>query len=146
MIYLVDIDGTLADITHRLHFIKGEEQDWDAFFEACDQDAPIWEVIDTIKLLAKAGAEMLMLSGRAERVRMKTLAWFRTYGVPCDALYLREDDDHRPDHIVKGEQLDHVLTKWDGRLIRGAFEDRKQVVDMYRARGIKVFQVAEGNF
>jgi hypothetical protein len=29
---LVDIDGTLADCTHRLHHIQKQPKDWDAFF------------------------------------------------------------------------------------------------------------------
>jgi hypothetical protein len=30
--------------------------------------------------------------------------------------------------------------------ILGVFEDRQQVVDMYRAKGLRVFQVADGKF
>lgn len=27
---IVDIDGTVADLRHRIHFIQGEKKDWDA--------------------------------------------------------------------------------------------------------------------
>ena len=30
--------------------------------------------------------------------------------------------------------------------VRGAFDDRNQVVEMWRAIGLTVFQVADGNF
>jgi FMN phosphatase YigB (HAD superfamily) len=32
MIYIFDIDGTLADISHRLHFIQQEPKDWRGFY------------------------------------------------------------------------------------------------------------------
>jgi len=146
IIYLCDIDGTIADLSHRLHFIQRDKPDWNAFFRACVDDLPIQEVIDTVRLLSEGGAEILLLSGRSELVRFETLQWLQKFNVPCDALFMREEGDHRQDNIVKGEFLDDLFEKWEKNDIRGAFEDRKQVVDMYRARGLRVFQVAEGNF
>jgi hypothetical protein len=32
---IIDIDGTLADTTHRLHHIKSKPPNWDAFFAEC---------------------------------------------------------------------------------------------------------------
>jgi hypothetical protein len=145
-VYLVDIDGTLADISHRLHFIKQEPKDWTAFFKACLDDAPIPEVIETLQLLQQGGAEILLLSGRSEIIRDQTLWWLAKHRVPCHALYLRQEDDHREDEIVKGEFVDDLLTKRKREDIRAVFEDRRKVCDMYRARGFRVFHVADGNF
>lgn len=44
--YLFDIDGTIADISHRIHHIKGETKDWRSFFAACDGDLPILHIIE----------------------------------------------------------------------------------------------------
>ncbi len=52
-VYVFDIDGTLADITHRLHFIQGEKKDWDAFFAACIDDAPIGHMLDLAWYIGK---------------------------------------------------------------------------------------------
>lgn len=49
---LVDIDGTIADIIHRLHFIQGPRKDWPAFFDAMDKDEPIPEMIELVKALS----------------------------------------------------------------------------------------------
>lgn len=144
--YLVDIDGTVADLTHRLRLIQGDKPDWDGFFDLCWNDKPIWEVIETVKLLKEAGADIIMLTGRSEVIRLKTMDWLHQYGIPFDALYMRSRGDRREDYIVKGELLDEVLKEYGMRGIIGAFEDRKQVVDMYRKRGLRVFQVAEGDF
>jgi len=65
---------------------------------------------------------------------------------------MRKDGNHREDAAVKSELLDQVLSSYPqvpdrpNQKIAGVFEDRQQVVDMYRARGLRVFQVAKGDF
>jgi hypothetical protein len=59
---------------------------------------------------------------------------------------MRNAGDHREDYIVKEELLDQIIARFPGQAIGGAFEDREQVVTMYRKRGLRVFQVAEGKF
>lgn len=157
MVYIFDIDGTVANLDHRLHligatstsFVKPEEaptKDWDGFFAAADKDSPIWEVITVARALAKAGHTILYSTGRREQCRRLTADWFLKYRVPVGLLFMRKDDDHREDNEVKGELLDQILSMYKKEEIGGAFEDRQQVVDMYRARGIRVFQVAPGKF
>ena len=154
MIYIFDIDGTIADLTHRLHFIQkldGTMPDWTSFFMAAEEDNPIWEVITVARALHNAGQRIIMVTGRSEISRDLTEAWLDKHRVPCDGLYMRAKDDHREDNIVKSELLDKVTKDGFGRpsswaKIGGAFEDRQMVVDMLRARGLRVFQVAKGDF
>ena len=145
MIYIFDIDGTLADISHRLHFIQKKPADWDGFFAACVDDEPIPEIIQVAKSLSPV-AHIVMVSGRSDVVRSQTLDWMSELGIPCDCLMMRAAGDHREDSIVKAELLDDLREVYKDEPIAGVFEDRKQVVDMYRAKGLRVFQVAEGNF
>jgi hypothetical protein len=145
MIYIFDIDGTLADISHRLHFIQSKPADWRKFFAACPDDEPIPEVIQVAKSLGGV-VHIMLLTGRSEEIREKTLDWLNELEIPCTALFMREVGDHREDSVVKSEMLDDLIHQWPNEKIMGIFEDRKQVVDMYRAKGLRVFQVAEGNF
>ena len=161
MIILCDIDGTIADCSHRLHFIKPSAcadigqgdfvADWDAFFKACVDDKPIHEVIEVIRALhARGGHLITYFSGRSDEVRAETKAWLMRHGLPSGDLYMRTQGDHRPDHIVKSELFDRFLLDRDiedcnlGGIV--AFDDRDQVVKMWRARGVRCFQVAEGKF
>lgn len=143
-------DGTLADISHRLHFIQSEPKDWPGFFAACPQDKPIPEVVRVCQALNMMDHRIVIISGRSDAVRFETAAWLQRYDVPCGLLFMRQVDDHRPDNIVKSELLDSMLDQWGVSIvdaeISGVFEDRQQVVDMYRERGLRVFQVAEGKF
>ena len=38
MLAVSDMDGTVADDTHRQHHLEGDEPDWDAYFDDCDAD------------------------------------------------------------------------------------------------------------
>jgi phosphoglycolate phosphatase-like HAD superfamily hydrolase len=146
VIYIFDIDGTLADLTHRLHFI-GPTPDWDAFFMAATDDKPIWEVITVARALKAAGHRVIMVTGRSEISRDLTVEWLLKYRVPCHHLYMRTKDDHREDNVVKSELLDKVIeANHELETMGGVFEDRQMCVDMFRARGLRVFQVAKGDF
>ena len=59
---------------------------------------------------------------------------------------MRPDGDHREDAIVKSELLDMINADYANEKLGGIFEDRQQVVDMYRKRGLRVFQVAKGAY
>ena len=146
MIYIFDIDGTIADLTHRLPFILREPKAWDSFFMAAAEDKPIFEVISVARALFDVDHKILMVTGRSEISREITVKWLAKYRVLYEKLYMRAADDHREDNIVKSELLDKVLQDYPKVKIGGAFEDRQQVVDMYRERGLRVFQVAKGDF
>lgn len=140
--FLFDIDGTLADLSHRLPHIQKEPKDWEAFFDACEDDTSIPHVIEIAVALARS-YHIVFVSGRSDRVREATLTWLALRGLTGD-IYMRKDGDHRPDHVVKHELLDQI--KGDGYLPVMAFDDRNQVVEMWRARGVPCAQVADGNF
>ena len=77
--------------------------------------------------------------------RVATRDWLMKYvTLQQHTLYMRPAGDYRPDFEIKLEMLDHMRKDgWNPVL---AFDDRQQVVDMLRAEGIKVAQVAEGAF
>ena len=142
--YVFDIDGTIADLSHRLHHIQGESKNWDAFFAGCEGDAPIPHIIELAQDLARGGGAIIYVSGRSDQCRKETSAWLGVNNLPIGRLYMRKAGDHRPDNIVKGELLDKLMN--DGWQPRMAFDDRNQVVQMWRAKGVPCAQVAEGDF
>lgn len=143
-VFIVDIDGTLADLGHRLHFINGEKKDWDAFFEGCDKDLPIKDVIDVIRMIGLAGEIIVYLTGRPERVRGKTLEWLFLQGLPNGIVIMRKDGDHREDTVAKRELMGAIIA--GGDKIAGVFEDRPSVCRVWREMGLTVFQVNDKEF
>ena len=43
---IFDVEGTLFDLDHRLHFIQSEQKDWEAFYAASVLDKPVLPMID----------------------------------------------------------------------------------------------------
>lgn len=142
--YVFDLDGTLADIEHRLHFIQGETQDWRGFFAACGDDTVIEPVSRLLRHLAGV-SNIVILSGRSDECRGATKAWLHKHELVYDMLYMRKEGDHRPDHEIKLEMLDQM--KNDGYEPILFVDDRsKTVVDMWRAQGFICLQCQPGEF
>ena len=145
MIYIFDIDGTLACVDHRLHFIQSESLDWKSFYAACDMDKPIPEICELAKILHRVGHHIVLISGRSDECKDKTIRWLEEEGIQYNFLYMRREGDYRPDYIVKMELLDRFLTFAAANSIipnqeihiAGVFEDHKQVVDAYRELRVK---------
>lgn len=143
--YIFDIDGTLADHTHRLYHIAKEPKDWRAFFAEVGGDKRIPHMWELCNDLFCTGSTFVYVSGRSDECRSLTQDWLNWNDFPCsDQLYMRKAGDHRPDYQVKGELLDQLLA--DGYVPIMAFDDRTQVVNFWRSRGVPCAQVAEGDF
>jgi predicted kinase len=132
--YLVDIDGTVADVQHRLHLLP----DWAAFFGAMEQDPPIQPVIDIVNRLSVTD-RIVFVSGRPEEYRTVTLDWLRRQHVMFDALFMRPSGDYRPDHVVKAELLAQIRERFD---VQAVIDDRPSVVEMWRREGLVCLQNA----
>ena len=144
-VIVCDLDGTLANIEHRLHHVRERgRKDWDAFFRACTEDLPIRNTVRLVQRLHEVGFGVLIVSGRSDVVREETARWLSQHGVPYDELIMRRDGDRRPDTVVKAEMIDrHGLDPDDVLMV---LDDRARVVAMWRERGFHTFQVAEGDF
>lgn len=146
--YVFDIDGTLADLSHRLKWIQGEKKNWNKFYEEVEKDEviePIANVFRTLSLCLMNGVKVICITGRPERTRVATLQWFENkVGVKPLELYMRKNHDYRPDVEIKKEWVEKL--RETGYLIQLAFEDRDRVVKMYRDLGIQCCQVADGAY
>ena len=144
MCYIFDIDGTLADCSHRLPYIQKQPKDWRAFFAACLDDEPILHVCQLATHLADAGIEIVYVSGRSDECRAATEIWIENHELPEGRVYMRKAGDHRNDDVVKAELLEQL--KADGYAPIMAFDDRDRVVKQWRENGIPCAQVAPGDF
>lgn len=134
---LVDLDGTLAKMADRSPF------DWDRV----DEDDAHQDVVDLVNTLRDAGAEIVFVSGRDARAHKRTRNWL-DYNVGSwtrmAPLLMRSEYDVRKDSIVKEEiYRQEILGRYNVWLV---LDDRNQVVDMWRNLGLRVLQVAPGNF
>jgi hypothetical protein len=124
-----DVDGVLADVTHRRHFIEGR-RNWPAFFAAAADDTPLAAGIQLAHAAAERGLGLVYLSGRPEHLREVTLGWLRDHDAPEGELLLRPERDRSPATAVKLRLL-RRLTK--ARRVVFFVDDDTDVVDAVRS-------------
>lgn len=136
---IFDLDGTLADIEHRLHFIQGSVKDWDGFYAACIGDAPKPDIIELIQMCEDAGHRIIISSGRSEDVRKETEDWLFEHDISYDELFMRPNKCYTPDQALKKAWLDQgVFGPKDDILF--VVEDRDRMVKMWRDQGLTCLQ------
>jgi phosphoglycolate phosphatase-like HAD superfamily hydrolase len=128
---IVDIDGVLADVRHRVHHVQGKPKDWDAFFSTMLADPPHQEGLDLVARVAE-DHEVVFLTGRPEWTRDDTQAWLARHGLGEHRLEMRPLGDRRPAATVKVEMLAWIAS---GRRIGIVVDDDVRVVEAMRRAG-----------
>jgi len=144
-----DLDGTLANIDHRLPLIQCDRPDWDRFFRECVKDVPVWPVIEVARAMLMAGRNVVVVSARSKIVEKESIDWiykavFNEWS-PLSSKFgefsvslLREAGDTTDDRILKKAWLD----SYGKHRILFVVDDRQKVVDMWRAEGLICLQCA----
>lgn len=134
--FLVDIDGTVADHTD----IRDHHE-----YHRVGEDLPKQAVIKTVRALHNQGYTIVFMTGRPESCRQETRLWLcKHIGPWASSIRMRETGDRRADYVVKSELFNkHIRYNYN---VVGCFDDRQQVVDVYREMGLTVFQVDKGDF
>lgn len=133
---VVDIDGVVADVRHRLHHIESKPKNWGAFFATADRDPPLAEGVERVRALAE-GHEVVFLTGRPERLRRVTLAWLERHGIGGHELLMRRHGDFRPARVAKAEELRRLAA---GRSVAVVLDDDPEVCEALREEGWPVEQ------
>ncbi len=143
---LCDIDGTIADLSHRLYHIRNEEgtKNWDAFFSGVYGDkfrADVWDqVLDAVT----PDHMIVFLSGRSDVAREATEKWIGDHtGITCPLVLMRQAWDHRPDTELKSKMYDDHFG-YPGHKVIKVFDDRPRVINMWKDKGLDVVDVGPG--
>tara|TARA_B000000565_G_scaffold250158_1_gene222338 strand:+ start:676 stop:1383 length:708 start_codon:yes stop_codon:yes gene_type:complete len=107
---ICDLDGTIANIEHRLHYIKGPKKDWPSFNKACVHDTVNKDVREILWNMYDAGRKngerptdlqkvsdrfIYFFSGRSEAVRKETEEWLHRWVVSpsnCKEVEINKDE------------------------------------------------------
>ncbi|OFZ16472.1 MAG: hypothetical protein A2X86_22025 [Bdellovibrionales bacterium GWA2_49_15] len=141
---IVDIDGTLADIEHRVPHLTGEKKNWHEFNKNFDKDILNKWCAEIITAMQAQGVGVILLTGRGERYRAPTAEWLLAHGVKYDQLFMRKSKDRREDALIKKEiYLEHIQPSNEVLFV---VEDRLNVVKMWRELGLVCLQCDWGDF
>ncbi len=141
---IVDIDGVLADASHRQWHLDGPVRDWYGFFDAAGGDALLGDHAELIRCL-DAGLQVVLLTARPHRLRELTLEWIGRHGLRWDLLALRGPAQNMTRSVrFKREALAQLRSF--GFLPLFALEDDPRIVEMYAAETLPCLYVHSGYY
>jgi phosphoglycolate phosphatase-like HAD superfamily hydrolase len=140
---IFDVDGVLADAQGRQHHLEWERRDWDAFFDACGDDAVI-EEIETLLSLLDPTLLVLLVTARPQRVRDLTLSWLDHHELRWDLLVMRPTREYSPAVVFKRDVVDELRDA--GYELELALEDDPRNRAMYVNEGIPCLYVHSGYY
>lgn len=135
--YIFDIDGTLSDPSHRVHLYKKGKID--QFNEECHLDPAFEDVCKLCRELGNRNFKIIFLTARPEFIREKTEKWINenvNFLINKYELIMRENDNHENSIDFKFKKIPELIEKYD---IIGVFEDRENIVRMWRWQGLTCF-------
>lgn len=139
MIFVFDLDGVLADDTHRVPFIKQTPKDFKSFYEAIPLDAPIRPMIELCALAMLSKHQVEFWTNRPEYTRKATEDWLEKHHIGWGNTKLRmrlPDDGGSATDVKRGWLLGCFPCERPDIV----FEDNPANVKMFRENGILCIQ------
>lgn len=142
--YIFDVDGTLADVDPYLHLVRGSNRDYDAFHKASIDALPNMEVVEMLNNAVADNYAILIVTSRKEKYRGLTSMWLAKNNLRSHALFMRADDDNRPDYEAKKDMLDKIIEHWD---VLHAIDDNPNVIRLWEDHNIPTTKIGtwDGN-
>lgn len=136
--YQYDLDGTLA-LFDNPNNIKSLNYDREFQYDKLN-----YPVFDQLIMQQRAGYKIIICSGRNGEFEEVTKEWLGKNGIHPDLFIMRAVGDRRKDFEIKEEMFrEHILPNY---FVNAIYDDRDQVVNLWRNMGLTCFQVAEGDF
>jgi FMN phosphatase YigB (HAD superfamily) len=142
--YIFDVDGTLANVDPYLHLVRGPNRDYDAFHEASVDALPNFEVVQMLNEAFFDQMHIIIVTSRKEVWRGLTSYWLAKNDIGHHALYMRKDNDNRPDYEVKEDILLEIKKRWN---VLHAVDDNPSVIKLWENYGINTTKIGtwDGN-
>ncbi len=153
-VVIFDMDGVLADATHRQHYLRGDRWDWPGFFSAIGQDPPLragMGMLATVK--ASPDHVATILTARPHYIAEESLHWLAehgkthgtAYGAEPDLMITRAPDTERISS-VKFKRAEVARLREAGYSIDAAIDDDQNIIDMYLEEGINALYLHSGYY
>lgn len=136
--YIFDVDGTLANVDPYLHLVRGSNRDYDAFHEASINALPNLDVVEMLNNAAADKHAILVVTSRKEKYRGLTSMWLAKNNLRSHALFMRADEDNRPDYEAKKDMLDKIKNHWD---VLHAIDDNPNVIRLWNDHDIPTTKI-----
>lgn len=137
---IFDMDGTLADVRSiRHHLVTFEAtkrkvmKHFDRFHAESVNVPPHSHVVNAAQVAKMLGHDVLIVTARKHKFRHHTAFWLAMHGIPSDAMFMRADNDNRPDYLVKRDMLSTIRQAWN---VIHAWDDNPSIIRLWNEEGI----------
>lgn len=137
---IVDMDGTLADVSGIRHYVKRpvHEKDFDSFHKAA-----VFAPVNTapaaiVRQAYEEGTAIFVVTARKSQWEKLTRMWLKKHSIRYDALCMRGNSDRRKDFDVKRDILNKIRETHEVIL---AIDDNPSVVKLWTEEGITTYVV-----
>lgn len=138
-----DVDGVLADATHRQHLAQGRHKNWPQFIQAAKNDAPILEKIELLNNTLP-GTLRVLLTGRPLTILDTSVLWLATHGVKWDLLIMRPTGVYSPARESKAVEVARLQDR--GIDITCIYDDDRRNCDVFERLGLTTVYVESGYY
>lgn len=140
---ILDLDNCIADDAWRIPRINWQKADpMERYHDYHSLSA--WDRLSNSRVAHDPRTEFVIFTARPVLYRAITEEWLLRWGVVHKHLIMRNNNDHTPSVELKRKMLswlpDHYHITFDQ--IIAAYDDRPDVVAMYRAEGINAVTMA----
>jgi hypothetical protein len=136
--WILDMDGTLADVSGIRHHVTAVPRDFYAFHSASVDVPPHAEVVKLARSVHARGVGVVVVTAREAIWRHHTAWWLAMWDVPSDALFMRAVGDYRPDVEVKRDILTVIRASWT---VVHAVDDNPAVIALWESAGVSVTRI-----
>jgi FMN phosphatase YigB (HAD superfamily) len=142
--WIFDVDGTLVNVEPIIKILLNQDRSSDSFKRNYDEFhkqsiscEPHKDVVDMVWEKCNE-VDIIIVTARKEKYRALTARWLKNNEGPHDALFMRQDDDHREDYEVKKDILEHINVYWD---VKHAVDDNPSIIKLWEENGITTTKI-----
>ena len=145
MLLVLDIDGTIGDLSHREHLIEGIEEptqeQWKEFLspELVAKDVPLEVAAKHYKEAISNFDKVIFLTSRSEFLRETTVKWLKKYFWvnPTETeLFMRPNGDLRPSSAIKKDSLEGPIYDLYGNMAWVLVDDDPDNLSVFTEFGL----------
>jgi hypothetical protein len=126
---ILDLDNCISDDINRRHFLNNrfwlKEEGLRHYHANSFLDRFVGIPIEY-------GDKIIIFTGRPDRYRDMTISWLNKNGIKPILILMRPDKNYDKSPLLKEEMLAYVLDVIEAKEIKMAYDDRQDVLDMYK--------------
>lgn len=137
---IFDMDGTLADVSSIRYLLRFYDDSkrrhvklFNKFHAMSVNMPPHSHVVNAAQVSKMLGNDVLIVTARKHMWRHQTAWWLAMNNVPSDALFMRGNEDNRPDYEVKKDILHTIRQAWNPI---HAWDDNPNIIRLWKEEGI----------